>query len=142
MIAYIREGELAQVDVNGNALTIFFPKDDDGSFIGVNTTQSSFVKVFLANQKIHHILFTAQTTGVLYPIDQVPSGTDRLGGFFWAEKERPIRPADVFDHPERTPRPTNGAVSATATKPQDDSADKSEEYTPHERSSRKLKNTK
>lgn len=142
MIAYIREGELAQVDVNGNALTIFFPKDDDGSFIGVNTTQSSFVKVFLANQKIHHILFTAQTTGVLYPLDQVPSGTDRLGGFFWAEKERPIRPADVFEHPERTLRPTNGAVSATATEPQDDSADKSEEYTPHERSSRKLKNTK
>ncbi len=144
MIAYIRDGELRQVDVNGNALTVFFPKEDDGSFLGVNTTQSSFVKVYLENQKIHHILFTAQTTGTLYPLDQVPDGKDRLGGFFWAEQERPQQPADVFLRPQRTPRPVSGAVSAASPEPEQETP---AETTPKEtqnntRSTRKLKTTK
>lgn len=113
MIAYIREDELQQVDVNGNALTIFYPKEEDGSYIGVNTTQSSYVKVYLEDQQIHHIVFTAQTTGVTYPMDQVPAGRDKLNGFFWADGERPHSPMDVFAHPARTVRPKSGAVSAT-----------------------------
>lgn len=142
MIAYIRDGELRQVDVNGNALTVFFPKEDDGSFLGVNTTQSSFVKVYIENQKIHHILFTAQTTGTLYPLEQVPDGKDRLNGFFWAEQERPQQPADVFLRPLRTPRLTSGAVSAVAAEPETASATDIPQEKPATRSSRKLKTTK
>ncbi len=114
MVAYIRDGEMKEVDVNGNAMTVFYPQDEDSTFIGVNTTESSYVKVYLEEQKIHHILFTAETTGVLYPLDQVPSGKDRLGGFFWAEQERPRDAEDVFSRPRRTPRPTAGMQSAVA----------------------------
>ncbi len=142
MIAYIRDGELRQVDVNGNALTVFFPKEDDGSFLGVNTTQSSFVKVYLGNQKIHHILFTAQTTGTLYPLDQVPDGKDRLSGFFWAEQERPQQPADVFLRPQRTPRPVSGAVSAAATEQETETTAQETHNESTNRSPRKLKSTK
>ena len=142
MIAYIRDGELRQVDVNGNALTVFFPKEDDGSFLGVNTTQSSFVKVYLENQKIHHILFTAQTTGTLYPLDQVPDGKDRLSGFFWAEQERPQQPADVFLRPQRTPRPISGAVSAAATEQETETTAQETHNESTNRSPRKLKSTK
>ncbi len=142
MIAYIRDGELRQVDVNGNALTVFFPKEDDGSFLGVNTTQSSFVKVYLENQKIHHILFTAQTTGTLYPLDQVPDGKDRLSGFFWAEQERPQQPADVFLRPQRTPRPVSGAVSAAATEQETETTAQETHNESTNRSPRKLKSTK
>ncbi len=142
MIAYIRDNELRQVDVNGNALTVFFPKEEDGSFIGVNTTQSSFVKVYLENQKIHHILFTAQTTGTLYPFDQLPEGKDRLNGFFWADQERPKHPKDVFSRPLRTLRPGNTAVSAVATEPETTSATDIPQEKTATRSSRKLKSTK
>jgi len=142
MIAYIRDGELRQVDVNGNALTVFFPKEDDGSFLGVNTTQSSFVKVYLENRKIHHILFTAQTTGTLYPLDQVPDGKDRLSGFFWAEQERPQQPADVFLRPQRTPRPVSGAVSAAATEQETETTAQETHNESTNRSPRKLKSTK
>ena len=113
MFAYVHDGELRQVDVNGNALTVFYPKEEDGSFFGMNTTQSSFVKVFLENQEIHHIVILPQPQGVIYPMDQIPAGKDKLAGFFWAEQERPLKPGDVFLHPKRTPRPVSGAISAT-----------------------------
>ncbi len=115
MFAYIREGELKQVDVNGNAETVFYPREDDGTFMGVNKTQSSFVKIFLQNQKVEHILFTTATTGAMYPLDSIKIEDTRLAAFFWAEQERPLVPGDVFENPQRTQRPVQGAMSAVDT---------------------------
>lgn len=114
MKAYIRDGELKQVDVSGNAETIFYPKEDNGDFIGMNTTQSSNVQIYFVNQEVEHVLFTTATTGTMYPLDQVPSGADRLHAFFWATQERPLKPGDVFENPPRTPRPSSAPKSATA----------------------------
>lgn len=114
MKAYIRDGELRQVDVNGNAETIFYPKEDNGEFIGMNTTQSSNVQIFFVNEEVEHVLFTTESNGVMYPLDQIPPGADELHAFFWATQERPMKPGDVFDNPPRTPRPSSAVVSATA----------------------------
>ena len=94
--AYLEEGEVKIVDMDGNALTVFYPKEADGGYVGVNTTASSFIRMYVEEQKIHHMRFTAETTGVLYPIDQIPAGADRLALFFWAEEVRPTDPTDVF----------------------------------------------
>ena len=115
MKAYIRDGELKQVDVSGNAETIFYPKEDNGDFIGMNTTQSSNVQIFFVNEEVEHVLFTTSTTGTMYPLNQIPSGADRLHAFFWATQERPLKPGDVFDNPPRTPRPSSAIISATST---------------------------
>ena len=62
----------------------------------MNTTESSFIRMYVENQKIHHMRFTKETTGVLYPMDQIPEGGDRLTMFFWEENARPKDPNDVF----------------------------------------------
>ena len=110
--AYVRNGEVQLVDVRGNAETVFYPQEDDGTYMGVNRTQSSFVKLYLQNQKIDHVVFTTSTTGVMIPLDQALEVEKRLSSFFWAEAERPLKPADIFLHPERTVRPIIGAKSA------------------------------
>ena len=94
--AYLKDGEVNMVDMSGNALTIYFPKEEDGDFVGMNTTESSFIRMYIQNQEIHHIRFTKETTGVLYPMDQIPGGGDRLAIFFWANEIRPTSPEDVF----------------------------------------------
>ena len=93
---YIRDDELRLIDMSGNALTIYYAKENDGEYVGLNTTESSFIRMFLEEQKIHHIRFTKETTGVLYPMDQIPPGGDRLALFFWANELRPTDPQDVF----------------------------------------------
>jgi hypothetical protein len=114
MIAYVENGDVSMVDVQGNAETIFYPREEDGSFIGVNKTQSSFVKLYLENRQIHHVLFTTSTTGVMIPLDQTEEGETRLVSFFWAEHERPLKPGDIFSTPERTHRPDAATISASA----------------------------
>ena len=96
VVSTLDDGEVKMVDMDGNALTVYFAKESDGSFVGLNTTESSHIKMFIEQQKIHHILFTKETTGVLYPMDQIPSGGDRLATFFWADDIRPTSPEDVF----------------------------------------------
>lgn len=101
MFAYIREGELRRVEVNGNAETVFFPQEDDGSFIGMNKTQSSYVKIYLHEKKIDHIVFTATTVGSLHPLDSISPSEAYLEGFFWADAVRPKYPGDVFGRTDR-----------------------------------------
>jgi len=101
MYAYIREGELRQVDVTGNAETVFFPQDEkSGDWLGVNKTQSSFVKLFIKEQKIDHVVFTTATTGTMYPIDHLSEAETHLSQFFWADNVRPRDPNDVFRNPD------------------------------------------
>lgn len=94
---FLNDGEVYQIDMSGNALTIYFPKDDeDGAYVGMNTTESSFIRSYVQNQEIYRIRFTKETTGILYPMNQIPTGADRLANFFWAENVRPTHPQDVF----------------------------------------------
>ncbi len=121
MLAYVRNEDVYLVDVQGNAETVFYPKEDDGSYVGVNRTQSSFVKVYLNERKIDHVLFTTATTGVLIPMDQALPEETKLNGFFWAEAERPKQAKDIFLHPERTKRPEAKAISASAEDEEEES---------------------
>ena len=114
MVAYVKDGDVYLVDVQGNAETIFYPREEDGSYLGVNKTQSSFVKLYLENRQVDHVVFTTATTGVMIPLDQTEEGETRLATFFWAEQERPRTPGDIFLHPQRTPRPDATAISASA----------------------------
>ena len=114
MLAYVRDGDIHLIDVNGNAETVFYPREEDGTYIGVNKTQSSFVKLYLENRQIHHVVFTTASSGVMIPFNQASPGERYLTTFFWAEDERPQQPGDIFLHPERTRRPEAVAVSASA----------------------------
>lgn len=120
MFAYVRDGDVYLVDVQGNAETVFYPREEDGTYLGVNRTQSSFVKMYLEEQQIHHVLFTTATTGVMIPMDQATEDDKYLTTFFWAEQERPRKPGDIFLRPQRTPRPDATAISASDEVEEDD----------------------
>ncbi len=127
IIAWIRDGELRQIDVNGNAETVFFPREDNnessnrtknpnenkGDISGVNKTQSSFVKIFIKDQKMERILFTTATTGTMFPLDDISIEQTHLNGFFTADLQRPTNPDDVFRQAEKAVRPEAKTKSAS-----------------------------
>lgn len=135
MYAYMRDGDVYLIDVRGNAETVFYPREDDGSYLGVNKTQSSFVKLYLQNRQVERVLFTTATSGVMIPLREATESERKLNAFFWAEAERPRQPGDVFLSPERTARPAAVAVSAAA------SADEEEEEEKTNRKNKANRNT-
>lgn len=137
MMAYLRDGDVYLVDVQGNAETVFYPQEEDGTYLGVNRTQSSFVKLYIENRQIHHVVFTTATTGVMTPLSQATDENKYLTTFFWAEQERPLKPGDIFLRPNRTPRPDAQSISAADNSEEEEELEE-EENTPHAR--RKNKN--
>ena len=138
LYGYIDNRALYQIDIKGNAQTIVFPKEKDGTFVGMNKTESSFVKLFLKESKIDYVVFTTATTGVLYPLDKLSESDTHLGAFFWADSERPKQPGDVMLHPTPVPRPVATAQSASAV----DNSDDSESELPASNTSNKSKKPK
>lgn len=116
LVAYIRDGELRELNVSGNVETVFFPQEEDngGAFIGVNRTQSSYCKIFVKEQKVERVLFTTSTTGIMYPFSEAGEKEMKLSGFFWAEGIRPKNPGDVFRVTDENVRPEKKAMSAAA----------------------------
>ncbi len=114
IIAHMDSGQLHKVDVSGNAETVFFPAEEDGTLLGVNKTVSSFITMFFKDQKIERAIFTSETNGTMYPLDQLTIEETRLANFYWADKERPTSKRDVFSNPSRTVRASSGASSASA----------------------------
>jgi hypothetical protein len=112
--AYLKDGDIHMVDVLGNAETIFYPREEDSTFVGVNKTQSSFIKVYFVDRKINRVVFTTATTGVMVPMSQATNEDRYLVPYFWAEHERPRQPSDIFLHPQRTPRPKAQSASVEA----------------------------
>ena len=112
MKAFIQNRDVYLIETQGNAETVFYPREEDGTYVGINKTQSSYVKLFLENRQIHHVVFTTATSGVMIPIDDAKDTERKLSSFFWAINERPTKPGDIFLKIPRTNRPSAAAVSA------------------------------
>ncbi|OIP84813.1 MAG: hypothetical protein AUK44_01565 [Porphyromonadaceae bacterium CG2_30_38_12] len=110
--AHLDSGELRRVDVNGNAETIYYPKDDaDSTIVGLNKTESSYVVMHLKNKKVERIVMTAASSGVMYPLGQLKGGDIYLKNFFWIDKQRPLKSSDVLQIPSKEPRIKIGTSS-------------------------------
>lgn len=125
MYAYMKNGQIARVFVSGNAETVFFPKEEDGTIMGVNKTQSSYVNVYMKEGEVDKVVFTSASNGTMYPVDHLSQGETLLSGYFWAEDERPKNKMDVFNHPSVNAR-TTGAAEPTNNPKEEEALNKKE----------------
>lgn len=97
---YFRDNELNRLSVNGNAESIYFVREDDGSLIGINKAVASDLSILVKDKKIKHITFIQQPVATLYPESQLPV-TDRvLKGFRWMPEKRPKDKNDILEGKE------------------------------------------
>ena len=114
IIAHLDSGEIKRVDVNGNAETVYFIREEsDNSLIGANRTESSFVVIHFEDKKIDRIVLTPASSGEFHPIEMVQDDFIYLTNFFWLETHRPMSEKEVFtrfpegDRPRFSMRPKN-----------------------------------
>lgn len=94
--AYIRNNELKKIDVEGNAQTIYYPKEEDGSIVGINKAASSKLTAYMKEKKFDKIVMTPGSTGTLYPEDQLDDNQKFLKKFIWLDKIKPKNKKDIF----------------------------------------------
>lgn len=95
MTGYIHDSELRKIDVDGNAQTIYFPKDGE-DYIGANKAEASSMTIHLHEGAVKKIVWYNSPEGVMNPLDQIPREELFLKGFQWLEKERPMNKWGIF----------------------------------------------
>ncbi len=103
MTGYIRDNQLYLVDVSGNGQSIYYPSDENGVF-GINSAESSNIKLYLAKNKIQRINFVTTPTGVMDPLQLIETGFSNLDGFNWRDAIRPKNKYQIFS--DKEPYPT------------------------------------
>jgi hypothetical protein len=96
LFAYFTAGELTKIDIEGNAESIYYPIEKDGSFIGQNSTQSSYMTIYVKNRKPARIHWHPQPKGELIPIPDLSPEKKFLKDFIDYNYIRPKNREDIF----------------------------------------------
>ena len=104
--------ELRTIFISGNAESIYYPLEDDGTKIGLNETKSPYLRITLQENKIDELAFWPEPEGKMTPIPDLLPDQKLLKGFYWYDYLRPIDKDDIYrmttrkteDKPQRSNR--------------------------------------
>lgn len=96
MKVYFEGKQMNFVLVEGNAESIFYPVEKDGSMIGMNQTESSYLSIALKDKKIQKLKLWPQSSGTLTPLPDLTPDKMKLKDFFWYDYLRPKDKDDIF----------------------------------------------
>ena len=95
MIGHIYNNELKTIEVNGNAITLYYLKNKN-IYSGMNKLESSKIDVYLLKGKIDSIAFFPKPEGKTIPLKDLTPEDALLKGFDWRESEKPKNRFDLF----------------------------------------------
>jgi lipopolysaccharide export system protein LptA len=97
MYAYFKNGTIYEAQSKDNVRLIYYPVDEsDTTLIGLNTTETTELRMFMENRKMKKI-WMPKAEGTLYPMSQIPPDKRYLEGFAWFDYVRPIDKDDIFN---------------------------------------------
>ncbi len=97
MVGYFRNNELVKINVDGNAQTVYYVREDDGYLIGINLAESSTMTIRLKDNQLKTINYKTQAKEVMYPEKELAPAAQKLKGFIWKEELRPKEVTDIFN---------------------------------------------
>lgn len=111
--AYMKNGEVHYIVVEGNVESIFYPVDEkDMSLIGLNRSESSFLSMNLKDKKIEKLKLWPKATGKMTPLPDLTTEQMKLPDFQWFDYLRPLNKDDIF----RKAKKKEGSVRRTSNK--------------------------
>lgn len=97
ILAHFDSSAIQYMWVNGNAESIYYTRDDQQAFIGVNKTICSKMNFTFSNGEIHLLKYFGENTSSMVPMAEAAHDTLRLEGFNWRNEERPKHLKDLLE---------------------------------------------
>lgn len=94
--AFFAGRAVRQIDVSGNAESIFYPIEDDGSMVGLNATKSGYLSIWLKDNKLDRLKIWPNPQGTLTPIPDLKPDQKELKDFSWFDYLRPQSKDDIY----------------------------------------------
>lgn len=95
--AYFNGRTVRQIDVEGNAESIFYPLEKDGAKVGMNETKSGFLTIWVKDNKLDKLKIWPTPIGSMTPIPDLKPDQKMLKDFYWFDYLRPKNKDDIYE---------------------------------------------
>lgn len=95
--AYFEGQAVHQIDVAGNAESIFYPLEKDGAKVGMNETKSGFLTIWVKDNKLDKLKIWPSPVGSMTPIPDLKPDQKMLKNFYWFDYLRPKNRDDIYE---------------------------------------------
>ena len=95
--AYFEGQAVHQIDVAGNAESIFYPLEKDGAKVGMNETKSGFLTIWVKDNKLDKLKIWPSPVGSMTPIPDLKRDQKMLKDFYWFDYLRPKNRDDIYE---------------------------------------------
>ena len=94
--AYFDGKNIRQIDIDGNAESIFYPLEQDSTMIGRNYTKSAYLSMWFKEGKFERWKIWSVSNNLLLPLPDLTSEEKTLKKFVWYDEVRPVDSYDIF----------------------------------------------
>lgn len=101
MNAHFKDGELRYILVEGDAQSLYYIEEDDGTIIGLNKTQSAYLSMDLYKNELQKLKLWSSTTAETNPLSILKPEDKKLKDFIWYKNIRPLNKLDIFRRPKK-----------------------------------------
>lgn len=95
--AYFEGQAVHQIDVAGNAESIFYPLEKDGAKVGMNETKSGLLTIWVKDNKLDKLKIWPSPVGSMTPIPDLKPDQKMLKDFYWFDYLRPKNRDDIYE---------------------------------------------
>jgi lipopolysaccharide export system protein LptA len=95
--AYFNGRNVARIDIDGNAESIYYPLEEDGTIEILIYIQSSYLSMWMDEAgKLAKLKFESSPVGKVIPLPDLTEEQKTLKKFVWHEDLRPVDKYDIF----------------------------------------------
>jgi hypothetical protein len=95
--AFFIEKNLNQMTAKGNAEVVYYIKDEENAYVGVDKTSCGLMNIYFGNNEVEKIVFYVKPKTQVIPMLKAEHLKIRLSGFRWNEEAKPKFPKDVLN---------------------------------------------
>jgi lipopolysaccharide export system protein LptA len=96
LTGYFEDNQLKKMVIFPNSESIYFTKDEHGSYVGESEAKSERMKIFFKEKQIERILFETDVHQTLTPLDKADLKNAHLSRFKWLIDQRPKTKEELF----------------------------------------------
>ncbi len=97
IMAFFKEEQLHRLDISGNAESVYYVKDEEEAYIGVNRSICSNMILLFEQNEVDRIKCLKEPQSSITPMaDAQRAEAFQLKGFDWITEGRPLKREDIF----------------------------------------------
>jgi lipopolysaccharide export system protein LptA len=93
---YFKDGAMDFMKAKGNAESIYYIKDEDSAYVGVNRSTADIIDMYFREKALNRVVYRNDVQGTTIPFRQINFDEMRLRNFKWLEERRPKTKYELF----------------------------------------------